>query len=65
MEKVSKCTRSKRNPGIWWKINKFGIKTLGIFSSGSIKMCGMNTDENLLEIYEQLVEYFYQFKKLN
>ena len=40
MCKISKCNRSKRNPGIWWKIGRFGIKTVGIFASGSLQLCG-------------------------
>jgi hypothetical protein len=40
MDKTPKCVRSSRNPGIWWKIEKFGIKSIGIFATGAIKLCG-------------------------
>ena len=47
MSKISKCTRCKRNPGIWWKIDKFGVKTVGVFSSGSLMLCGAQSLRDL------------------
>lgn len=51
MEKVPKCNRSRKNPGIWWKIQNYGVQTVGIFASGSLQLCGAKSVEDLEEAY--------------
>ena len=62
---MPKCNRSKKNPGIWWKIQKHGVQTVGIFASGSLQLCGAKSVEDLEEAYEKLGELLYQFRRFS